>query len=155
MRGREKSAEVNVCATRRSCDERTQLTAARHVHSISDMVNPSPGLDGERLSKFGDLVRKWFRQAQRLFHMAVALVFLVLTLAGAAVSFSLWADYQKAPSQGPWGFGMVAVFTVLLFIFCLYSFAKARSVGSSRESREEILAEPTPPETVTRRDVPQ
>src|SRR2546426_12463513 len=114
MRGREKSAEVNVCATRRSCDERTQLTAARHVHSISDMDYPSPGLDGERLSKFGDLVRKWFRQAQRLFHMAVALVFLVLTLAGAAGSVGLWADYQRAPPEGPWGFGLVAGFTVRL-----------------------------------------
>ena len=107
------------------------------------------------MSKFGDLVRKWFRQAQRLFHMAVALVFLILALAGAAVSFSLWTDYQKAPSEGPWGFGMVAVFTVLLFIFCLYSFAKARSVGSSRGSREENPAEPMPPETVTSRDVPE
>ena len=76
-------------------------------------------------------------------------------LAGAAVSFSLWADYQKAPSEGPWGFGMVAVFTVLLFIFCLYSFAKARSVGSSRVSKGEIPAEPSSSETVTSRDVPE
>ena len=55
------------------------------------MVNPSPGLDGERLSKFGDLVRKWFRQAQRLFHMVVALVFLLNRKFGELAVFMLAA----------------------------------------------------------------
>ena len=40
----------------------------------------------------------------------------------------LWQDYQQMPSDGIWSFGMVASFTVLLFVFCLYSFVKARSV---------------------------
>lgn len=67
-------------------------------------------------------------RARQLFHLLIAVLFLFLTLAGLSVSLKLWQDYQRVPSQGVWGFGMVASFTVLLLIFCLYSFLKARSV---------------------------
>ena len=68
------------------------------------------------------------RQAERLFHMLVGLVFLVLTFAGVTVSITEWQYYQRSPSQGLVRFGLLASFTVLLFVFCLYSFLKARSV---------------------------
>ncbi|MGA8185117.1 MAG: hypothetical protein WB819_15920 [Terriglobia bacterium] len=69
-----------------------------------------------------------FCRARQVFHMLVAVLFLFLTMAGVSVSMKLWQDYQKLPSQGIWGFSMVASFTVLLLLFCLYSFVKARSV---------------------------
>lgn len=71
---------------------------------------------------------RMYCRARQLFHLLIALLFLFLTLAGLSVSLKLWQDYQHLPSQGVWGFGMVASFTVLLLIFCLYSFVKARSV---------------------------
>ena len=80
------------------------------------------------MSNLGSLLTRWFRQAQRMFHMLVGLAFLVLTVAGASVSVRLWGDYRSAPEQGLVSFELVAAFTVLLFILCLYSFAKARSV---------------------------
>lgn len=81
------------------------------------------------MSKLSDLLARWFRHAQRLFHVLVGLVFLCLALAGAAVSFQQWQDYQKQiPSVGVVGVSLLAGFTVLLLIFCLYSFVKARSV---------------------------
>jgi hypothetical protein len=63
-----------------------------------------------------------------MFHVLVGLVFLVLSLAGASVSVTLWDDYRSAPEQGLVSFELVSGFTVLLFILCLYTFAKARSV---------------------------
>jgi cytochrome b subunit of formate dehydrogenase len=80
------------------------------------------------LSKLGYLFSQFFRNAQRLFHMLVALAFLILAVAGASVSFSEWQFYLKSPSAGLVRFVLVASFTVLLIIFCLYSFAKARSI---------------------------
>ena len=74
------------------------------------------------------LLGRLFCRARQMFHLLIALVFLFLTIAGISVSMKLWQDYQKIPGQGGWGFGMVASFTVLLLIFCLYSFLKARSV---------------------------
>lgn len=71
---------------------------------------------------------RMFCRARQMFHLLIALLFLFLTLAGVSVSMKLWQEYQKIPSQGAWGFGMVASFTFLLLIFCLYSFVKARSV---------------------------
>lgn len=69
-----------------------------------------------------------FRRAQQMFHLLIAVVFLFLTMAGVSVSIKLWQDYQHVPGQSVWSFGMVTCFTALLFVFCLYSFAKARSV---------------------------
>jgi uncharacterized membrane protein len=80
------------------------------------------------LGKLAELLSNWTRQAERLFHMLVGLIFLVLTLAGVTVSVTEWQYYQRSPSQGLLRFGLLASFTVLLFIFCLYSFLKARSV---------------------------
>jgi hypothetical protein len=60
--------------------------------------------------------------------MLVGLAFLLLAVAGASVSLAVWEDYRKTPSVGLLRFGMVASFTVLLVIFCLYSFVKARSI---------------------------
>jgi hypothetical protein len=73
-------------------------------------------------------LQRLFCRAQQLFHVLIGVVFLFLTMAGASVSIKLWQDYQKMPNQGVWGLGMVVSFTVLLLIFCLYSFVKARSV---------------------------
>ena len=69
-----------------------------------------------------------FCRARQLFHLMIAVLFLFLTMAGISVSMKMWQDYQNLPSQGVWGFSMVATFTALLLIFCLYSFVKARSV---------------------------
>jgi len=80
------------------------------------------------LSKIGYLFKQLFRNARRLFHMLVGLAFLVLAAAGVTVSFSEWQYYLKSPSEGWARFVLVASFTVLLIIFCLYSFAKARSI---------------------------
>ncbi len=80
------------------------------------------------MSDLGSLLSRWFRQARRLFHMLVGLAFLILTLGGASVSIKLWGDYRSAPDQGLVSFELVAGFTVVLSILCLYSFAKARSV---------------------------
>ena len=82
------------------------------------------------MSDLGSLFGRWFRHAQRMFHILVGLVFLALTLAGASVSVKLWDDYRSAPEQGLVSFELVSGFTVLLFILCLYTFAKAGSVRS-------------------------
>ena len=71
---------------------------------------------------------RMFCRTRQLFHLLIAVLFLFFTMAGISVSMKLWQDYQKIPSQGIWGFSMVASFTVLLLFFCLYSFVKARSV---------------------------
>ena len=52
----------------------------------------------------------------------------LLAFAGVTVSITEWQYYQRSPSQGLLRFGLLASFTVVLFIFCLYSFLKARSV---------------------------
>ena len=74
------------------------------------------------------LMRRLFCRARQLFHLLIAVLFLFFTMAGISVSMKLWQDYQKIPGQGIWGFSMVACFTILLLLFCLYSFVKARSV---------------------------
>jgi hypothetical protein len=60
--------------------------------------------------------------------MLVGLAFLVLAAAGVTVSFSEWQNYINSPSEGLVRFILYASFTVLLVIFSLYSFAKARSI---------------------------
>jgi hypothetical protein len=79
-------------------------------------------------AKSKSYLRRLIFRARQLFHLLIALLFLFMTLAGVSVSMKLWQDYQKVPGQGIWGFSMVASFTLLLLIFCLYSFVKARSV---------------------------
>ena len=80
------------------------------------------------MSNLGYLFSHSFRNAQRLFHMLVGLAFLIFAVAGASVSFWEWQYYLKSPSVGLVRFVLFASFTVLLIIFCLYSFAKARSI---------------------------
>jgi len=74
------------------------------------------------------MLARLFRSAQRTFHVLVAVAFLCLSAAGVEVSFSEWRNYQRAPESGVLTFAMIASFTVILILFCLYSFAKARSV---------------------------
>jgi hypothetical protein len=83
---------------------------------------------GKDLNRPGGVIRKWFVQLQRVFHMLVGLAFLFLSIAGIAVSLKLWSEYRNSPAEGWVTLGMVASFTVLLIVFCLYSFAKARSI---------------------------
>ena len=66
--------------------------------------------------------------AQRLFHLLVGVAFLLLAFAGAHVSLTEWMFYRHEPASGLVRFYLVAGFTVLLILFSLYSFAKARSV---------------------------
>ena len=80
------------------------------------------------MSNLGHLFSHWFRNAQRVFHMLVGLAFLIFAVAGASVSFWEWQYYVKSPSVGLVRFVLFASFTVLLIIFGLYSFAKARSI---------------------------
>ena len=87
-----------------------------------------PVLRGNGLSKLGYLFRQLFRNIKRLFQMLVGLAFLALAGAGVIVSFSEWQYYVKTPSVGLVPVILYSSFTVLLVIFCLYSFLKARSI---------------------------
>jgi sulfite exporter TauE/SafE len=78
-------------------------------------------LQDNELSKLGYLLTQFFRNTQRLFHMLVGLVFLVLAAAGATVSLS---ERERDHTVSV----VVASFTVVLIAFGLYSFAKARSI---------------------------
>src|SRR5439155_27130041 len=98
---------------------------ARRPGSGAPTRNPRAAAAGAALT----MLSRLFRHAQRTFHMVVGVAFLCLAVAGAAVSFAEWRYYRQAPSVGLTAFGLVAVFTVLLIIFCLYPFAKARSVN--------------------------
>ena len=80
------------------------------------------------MGRLSDLFRSWLQAAERLFHALVGVVFLFFTLAGASVAYSEWQSYQHSPSTGVVRLSMLAGFTVLLFVCCLYSFLKARSV---------------------------
>ena len=80
------------------------------------------------MSRLGSLLHYWFLNAKRLFHLLIALAFMILTLAGASLTFTEWEGYRKTPEVGLIHFTMFGGFTVFLAILCLYSFAKARSV---------------------------
>lgn len=85
-------------------------------------------MGSKAVGKLSELLSSWMRQAERMFHVLVGMVFLVLAFAGVTVSITEWQYYERSPSQGLLRFGLLASFTVVLFIFCLYSFLKARSV---------------------------
>jgi hypothetical protein len=74
------------------------------------------------------LLQHSWRHAKRLFHVLVGIAFLVLSAAGASQCFAEWRAYTERPMNGMWRFDVVAGFTVLLLIFGVYSFLKARSV---------------------------
>lgn len=73
-------------------------------------------------------LRYGWRQARRLFHLLIGVAFLLFAAMGASLSFSEWRAYVQNPSNGVWRFATVGAFTLLLLIFGLYSFLKARSV---------------------------
>lgn len=75
-----------------------------------------------------ELIRRWLRHAQRIFHIFIGLVFLLLAAAGGILCFSEWHDYQENPGAGPTHFEFILGFTILLVVLSLYTFAKARSV---------------------------
>ena len=75
----------------------------------------------------GHIGRCW-RLARQLFQVLVGIAFLFFAVAGATLSLGEWRAYVEAPSNGLWRFGTMAGFTLLLLIFGLYSFVKARSV---------------------------
>ncbi len=91
-------------------------------------VGQARGLGGESLGKITKVLREVSRHFQRLFHVLVGMAFLFLAFAGASVSWNEWRLYRASPSVGLLRFGLLAGFTVLLVVFCLYSFVKARSV---------------------------
>ena len=67
---------------------------------------------------------------KRLFHLLIALLFMIATAFGASVTYSEWQNYRQAPDvrlayYTTLGFG---AFTLFLAILCVYSYAKARSV---------------------------
>jgi uncharacterized membrane protein len=80
------------------------------------------------LSKFRDLAARLILHLQRVFHLLVGVIFLVLAFAGASVALTEWRYYKHTPSVGLVRFGLLAAFTVFLVILGLYSFLKARSV---------------------------
>jgi hypothetical protein len=80
------------------------------------------------MAQLGNLLSRWLRHMERTFHLVVGFAFLFLAVAGALVSVAEWQTYRQAPSAGLFRVGLFLSFTVLLTIFCLYSFLKARSV---------------------------
>jgi len=89
---------------------------------------PAGGRDPFRRPGLARLLSHGWRQGRRLFHFLVGVTFLLLAAAGATQSFAEWRAYAEAPSAGMWRFNIVAGFTLLLLIFGLYSFQKARSI---------------------------
>ena len=85
------------------------------------MWRRSERLQDNELSKLLYVLTQFFRNAQRLFHTLVGLAFLVLAAAGATVSLS---ERERDHTMSL----VVASFTVVLIVFGLYSFAKARSI---------------------------
>ena len=82
----------------------------------------------QSLSTLSFLMARWYRQAQRVFHMLVGLVFLGLAVAGVTLTATEWKFYRQAPSVGLTQFALLAGFTVFLIILGLYSVLKARSI---------------------------
>jgi hypothetical protein len=88
---------------------------------------PSNG-KGKGLSRLGSLLQNWLVSAKRLFHMMIGVAFMLLTLAGASLTFAEWQGYRKTPEGGLVHFTMFGAFTIFLAVLCLYSFVKARNV---------------------------
>lgn len=80
------------------------------------------------MSKLSELLGRWYRHVQRVFHLVVGLTFLILALAGALLSISEWRSYRENQALGWAHFGTMLAFTILLVILSLYSFVRARSV---------------------------
>ena len=80
------------------------------------------------MSRIGSLLHYWFLNAQRLFHLCIALAFLVLTGLVGLQCLAEWMMYRKNPDAGLLYFDMYGGLTVMLAILCLYSFVKARNI---------------------------
>ena len=91
------------------------------------MKTPNEAGERRRSSLTGALSRGW-RQARRWLNLLIGLVFLTLAGAGATVTLAEWHFYRQDPATGMLRFDLLAGFTVILVLFGLYSFAKARSV---------------------------
>lgn len=92
------------------------------------MKRARAGQERKALSRLGSLFHYWFLNAKRLFHMLIALAFMLLTALVGAQALSEWLAYRKAPDAGLLYFDLYGGLTVLLAILCLYSYVKARSV---------------------------
>ncbi len=129
---REKGCQPVPCALPSATRSRTAFDVAA-VCPYDNMAEKgkSPGrAEREALSRIGSLLHYWFLNAKRLFHMLVALAFMILTVAGATLTYDEWLHYREAPQLNVtritmFGFG---AFTVFLAILCLYSFVRARNV---------------------------
>jgi hypothetical protein len=106
------------------------LTAPLFVLTITyrEARRAHPGQERKDLSRLGNLFHYWFLNAKRLFHLLIALAFMVLTLAGAFQTLVAWEDYRRTPASSLVYLRLYGGFTVFLAILCLYSFTKARSV---------------------------
>lgn len=96
--------------------------------SIEAPSSRRPPTSRAYLTGLGALFRYGWRQARRLFHVLVGLTFLVFAGIGASLAYSEWQAYAHNPANGVWRFATIAGFSLLLVIFGLYSFLKARSV---------------------------
>lgn len=94
---------------------------------VNPIQIPSSG-SNERAGRLLAQIGRGWRVARRLFHVLVGIAFLFCAAAGVTLAYAEWRAYVEAPSNGPWRFGILAGFTLLLLIFGLYSFVKARSV---------------------------
>ena len=86
------------------------------------------GQERKPLSRLGKLFHYLFLNAKRLFHLLIALAFMLLALMGASLTYAEWEVYRQTPETGLVHFSMFGGFTVFLAILCLYSFVKARNV---------------------------
>jgi len=99
------------------------------IHTIAGKILKRPaGEESKSLSRLGNLFHHFFLNVQRLFHLLVALAFMVLTMATASQTFIEWQDYRKVPAAGLLYFKLYGGLTVFLAILCLYSFVKAKNV---------------------------
>ncbi|MGH9357026.1 MAG: hypothetical protein ACRD10_12920 [Terriglobia bacterium] len=69
-----------------------------------------------------------YRQTRRLIELAIGLIFMLLAGLGTSVSLSEWDRYVAHRSAGLVRFYLYSGFTIVLALFCLYSFLKARSI---------------------------
>ena len=82
------------------------------------------------MSRIGNLLQNLLVNFKRLFHLLIALAFMLLTLMGASVTYGEWENYRRAPGVRLAYYTMLGcgVFTLFLAILSVYSYAKARSV---------------------------
>ena len=75
-------------------------TAVCPYDNVPGIGRARAGQERKALSRLGNLFHYWFLNAKRLFHMLIGLAFMVLTLAGASLTFAEWEGYRKTPELG-------------------------------------------------------